>query len=43
MDRIGGHNFMACGQAYGPDLGSEDDGQGVVGSGLQWIQENNTI
>ena len=35
MDRIEGHNFMACGQTYGPDVGSEGDGQSIVGSGLQ--------
>ena len=35
------HNFMACGQAHGLDLGSEDDGQGVFGLGLQWIKIKN--
>ena len=43
MDQKEGHNFMACGQAYGLDLGPKDDGHGISGLGLQCIKERNTI
>ncbi len=35
--------FHGGGEAHALHVGSEDNGHGVVGLGLQWIQEKNTI
>ena len=43
MDQRERYNFMACNQSHGLNLGSEGNGQGVAGLGLQWIQEKTTI